>query len=133
MEQTRGETGLVQRGPKAIARPGKVMTCRAGIQTGIDTTKQHAQTWGDHVPNSLIPCSKQIGATRFKGDWRTRHPSYLTNSLHSSSSNIVIFTPCDSRNALEVSYPSQLAPAISSGIPSITIGPAHIIQGKAVA
>src|SRR5215510_5166542 len=58
---------------------------------------------------------------------------YLNNSLHSSNSNTFIFTPFDSINTREESQPAQLAPTMTSGIPSMTMGPAHMIQGNALA
>ena len=44
-----GETGGVQRGPEAVARPGEVMPDRPRVQPRVDAAEQDAQVRPNHV------------------------------------------------------------------------------------
>src|SRR5438128_9980985 len=54
------ETGGVERGPKAISRPGKVMPDRRGVESRIDSTEQNLERRGDDVRHFLIVSGRKL-------------------------------------------------------------------------
>lgn len=59
-EQTIGETSCVQRRPKAITRPRKVMAHGGGVKSGIDAAEKDAHVGRDQIANGLAGGSNQL-------------------------------------------------------------------------
>jgi hypothetical protein len=43
------KTGLVERRPKAVSRPGKMMPYGCRVQPGVYSAKKHLEPWRDNV------------------------------------------------------------------------------------
>ena len=54
MEQSRGEAGLMEGGPEAVAGPGEMAPRRAGIQPGIDADEENVQLGADDVGDGFL-------------------------------------------------------------------------------
>ena len=69
----------VQRGPEAIARPGEVMACGAGIESRVDPAEQDPQAGSDQIGNRAARGGKELGP---RGPGR---PTHLVSSRANAS------------------------------------------------
>lgn len=69
-EEPRGESAVVECGPKAVARPAEVMADGGGVKTWIDADEKHDEVFRNEIPDTLVTRSEDLSFGRFPGDWQ---------------------------------------------------------------
>jgi hypothetical protein len=65
-EESLSETSAKERTPESISGTGEMVTCRPGVEAGIDATEEHGEIWRKDILHDAISRSGKLclGRTR---------------------------------------------------------------------
>jgi hypothetical protein len=66
-KEARGETAVVESGPKAVAGAAEVTPDGGGVEAGVDAGEENDEVLGDEVRHELVVRGKELGLGGFPG------------------------------------------------------------------